>query len=63
MKQFVQKGQEDSVNSCKRRQPGKEAYSWRRSWSKQAILVLEPGNMSIFIDVLQKKRQEPELTT
>lgn len=34
-KQFVQKGQEDSVNDYKRRQPGKEAYSWR-SWSKQA---------------------------
>lgn len=36
LKQFVQKGQEDSVNNYKRRQPGKEIYSWRRSWSKQA---------------------------
>lgn len=40
LEQFVQKGQEDSVNYYKRRQPGKEAYSWR-SWSKRVIF--SPG--------------------
>lgn len=49
-----QKGQEDGVNNCMRKQPGKETHSWRRSCSKQENLVLEPGNRDHFIEVLQK---------
>lgn len=48
---------------CKARQPGKEVYSWGRSWSKQANDFSTEVRKRAFLKRFYTEEQWPEITT